>query len=222
MRFSTISALVLAPLLAVACAAPTEEDASANDEALKASLGFNAAVGAIEYQGKRVCTATYVDVDAKVGGQKVEQVLMSGACVGALDTASGGTYIGGAAFVSGKGSSRVRVPLLSVTEKHGAEAGLAAGILARKVPGVAPISADTSLSTGASIEVAIFEPNANGELIRVGAKASGKGQAALDLATSCVGLKGKSETGAASAFSTSLGSKEATGVAVPAPGRTSK
>src|SRR5690606_28029654 len=112
---------------------------------------------------------------------KSREVVMSGACVGQLPH-RGGSYFGGAAFVTGSGANKIRIPLLSVTEKHGVGAGLAAGVLAREVPGVAPISASASGSVEAGYKLAVFE---NGKILEVSARAASSGTGALGIAHSC-------------------------------------
>ena len=70
---SLVLTAALACSTAVGCAATTDEAAGSDDAALSTSAGleFTSAVGAVLVDGKKVCTAALVDVDAsaKIGSE---------------------------------------------------------------------------------------------------------------------------------------------------------
>src|SRR6188472_662982 len=84
-----LAAVVACSVAAVGCS-NAEEETAGDDSALSSSAGleFTSAVGAVVVDGKKVCTAALVDVDAeaRIGGvsAKGRQILFGGACIGKL------------------------------------------------------------------------------------------------------------------------------------------
>src|SRR4051812_26086967 len=98
----------IAPVLALVavglvsgCAAEASDSTAADDNALSSSAGleFTSAVGAVLVDGKKVCTAALVDIDAgaKIGPVSASgrQIVFGGACAGKLQDG-----VGAAVFVS--------------------------------------------------------------------------------------------------------------------------
>ncbi|MBX3233336.1 MAG: hypothetical protein KIT84_33615 [Labilithrix sp.] len=151
------------------CADMEEDDAASAEGELGASAGveFTSAVGAVVVNGKKVCTAALVDVDAdaRIGSVSARgrQILMGGACVGKL--ANG--FTGAAVFVTQQNGVSVSTPIVAFDFESQAEAGLAVGILGKKVPGAQPIDViGTSALVNAGARVAsVIEANEDGILI---------------------------------------------------------
>ena len=134
-----IRALVAAAL--AGCAANADDSAAASDDsALSSGAGveFTSAVGAVLVDGKKVCTAALVDIDAsaKIGPVSASgrQIVFGGACVGKLQNG-----VGAAVFVSMQNGVSISTPIIGFDFESQASAGLAVGILGKAVPGAEPI-----------------------------------------------------------------------------------
>ena len=141
---SLLLTAALACTTAVGCANTTDDESVGGDDAAlstTAGLEFTSAVGAVLVDGKKVCTAALVDVDAsaRIGNVSASgrQILFGGACVGKL--ANG--FTGAAVFVTQQNGLSISTPIVSFDFESQAEAGLAVGILGRSIPGATPIEA---------------------------------------------------------------------------------
>ena len=115
MQMSKLFPLFMVPALAMmGCAAESEEPADAERSDLTASASFTAAVGAVEVNGKQICTGTLVDVEAgaSLAGVSLSgrQVVLGGACIGRFSD----DYAGGAVFVSTAAGVKVRTPIAAI------------------------------------------------------------------------------------------------------------
>jgi hypothetical protein len=154
---------------AVGCANPTEEAAASDDSALSTSAGleFTSSVGAVLIDGKKVCTAALVDVDAsaRIGGVSASgrQIVFGGACIGKLSNG----LTGAAVFVTQQNGLSISTPIVSFDLESQAEAGLAVGILGRAIPGATPIEAigaSALINAGAHV-ASVIEANEDGVLV---------------------------------------------------------
>lgn len=187
MKLSTkLAPFLMAPVFAVGCAQSDGDEIDANEGAASAaaSVDFTASVGSVVVDGKKVCTAALVDVDAEanlsIGGASVSlsgrQLVMGGACVGKFKNG----FTGGAAFVTAKNNASISTPLLSVDAQSFASAGLAIGILADKPsPDAQPmVFGWTGTISGSAAAVAtVLRADENGFLVGAAFRA----QADVDL-----------------------------------------
>jgi len=156
---------------AVGCANNTADDdtASTDGAALSSSAGleFTSAVGAVLIDGKKVCTAALVDVDAsaRIGSVSASgrQIVFGGACIGKLSNG----LTGAAVFVTQQNGLSISTPIVSFDLESQAEAGLAVGILGKAIPGATPIEAiGTEALVNAGVSVAsVIEANEDGLLV---------------------------------------------------------
>src|SRR5687768_17485985 len=127
MKSTKFVPFLMIPVLAIGCAQSGEDTGDGQGAAevnAKAGVEFTASVGAIVVDGKRLCTAALVDVDAEASINSVSlsgrQVVMGGACIGKLKNG----FIGGAAFVTSKTGISLATPILSIDFESQASAGL--------------------------------------------------------------------------------------------------
>jgi hypothetical protein len=195
----------IAPVLAVValglvsgCAAEADETAAADDSALSAGAGveFTSAVGAVLVDGKKVCTAALVDLDAsaKIGPVSAHgrQIVFGGACVGKLQNG-----VGAAVFVSQQNGLSVSTPIVAFDFESQASAGLAVGILGKEVPGAEPMDVvGTSALVNAGAHFAsVIEADENGLLIASSAEIHAG--VAFSLKTKCTSLQFAAQAGVA-------------------------
>jgi hypothetical protein len=188
-KFAPVFA-ALAMTTVVGCAADSAEDAAADDSALSAGAGveFTSAVGAVVVDGKKVCTAALVDIDAsaKIGGVSASgrQIVFGGACAGKLHDG-----VGAAVFVTMQNGLTVSTPILAFDFQSQASAGLAVGILGRTIPGAEPvevIGTSALVNAGAST-ASIIEADEHGLLI--GTKAEIHAGVEFSLKTQCTSFQ---------------------------------
>jgi len=195
----------IAPVLAVValglvsgCAANADETAAADDSALSSSAGleFTSAVGAVLVDGKKVCTAALVDIDAsaKIGPVSASgrQIVFGGACVGKLQNG-----VGAAVFVSMQNGLSISTPIVGFDFESQASAGLAVGILGKAVPGAEPMDViGTSALVNAGAHVAsVIEADENGLLIATSAEIHAG--VAFSLKTKCTSFQFAAQAGVA-------------------------
>src|SRR5689334_4377691 len=125
MKLAKIAPVFMLPVLAIACAPAAEEDLGENEGAASAGLEFTTSVGAVVVDGKRLCTAALVDVDAgaQIGGFSASgrQIVLGGACVGKLRNG----LTGAAVFVTAKNGVSIATPIVALDLQSQASAGLA-------------------------------------------------------------------------------------------------
>jgi hypothetical protein len=192
MKLIKIAPICMIPVLAsIGCASGADDDAGATDNAITSSesVDFTASVGAVVVEGKKVCTAAVVDVDAaaKIGPVSAHgrQIVMGGACVGKLKNG----FTGAAVFVSEQNGLSISTPIVSFDFETQAKAGLAVGILSEPVAGAEPLEllgASARVNLGAS-RATILEADENGLLI--GASAEIHGGVDFALKTKCTSFK---------------------------------
>lgn len=195
----------LAMSTAAGCAAESGEEVTQDENALGAAAGveFTSAVGAVVVDGKKVCTAALVDIDAgaKIGGVSASgrQIVFGGACVGKLKDG-----VGAAVFVSVQEGVTVSTPIIGFDFESQASAGLAVGILGRKVKGAEPIEAiGTSALVHAGASAAtVLEANEHGVLI--GAKVELHAGVEFSMKTQCTSLQFAAQAGIAAGGGVSL------------------
>jgi len=210
MKTAKLASLVVLAALAcstvVGCAATNEDAASSDDSALSSSAGleFTSAVGAVLVDGKKVCTAALVDVDAsaRIGNVSASgrQIVFGGACVGKL--ANG--FTGAAVFVSQQNGLAISTPIVSFDFESQASAGLAVGILGKSIPGATPIETiGTSALVNAGAHVAsVIQANEDGVL--VGGSFEIHAGVAFSFKTKCTSLSFAASAGIAAGASVSL------------------
>jgi hypothetical protein len=190
--------MTMAPLLAVGCSDGTDGEGAANDDNLTAGAGvqFTTSVGAVVVDGKRVCTAALVDVDAEahLGSASLSgrQIVIGGACVGKLR--SGVTGV--AAFVISRNNVSLATPILAFDFESQAEAGLAVGVLSNQPEDTKPmklLGADATTTAGASVGT-VLRADENGVL--VGAAVSVNAGVEFNLVTRCTEFHFKAAAGA--------------------------
>lgn len=170
---STLAPFLMLPALALAVApagcAANEEEAASSDSAATAAAGveFTSAVGALVVDGKKLCTAALVDVDAgaRIGHVSAHgrQIVFGGACVGQLRNG----VTGAAVFVTQQNGLRVSSPIVAFDFESQASAGLAVGILSEPVQGAEPLDiVGVSAITNAGVHTAtVLEASEDGLLI---------------------------------------------------------
>ena len=188
----------LAMSTVVGCAADTAEEAATDDSALGASAGveFTSAVGAVVVDGKKVCTAALVDIDAgaRIGGVSASgrQIVFGGACAGKLHDG-----VGAAVFVSMQNGVTVSTPIVAFDFESQASTGLAVGILGRKVKGAEPIEVigtSALINAGAST-ASVIEADEHGVLI--GTKVEIHAGVEFSLKTQCTSFQFAAQAGVA-------------------------
>lgn len=191
----------------VGCASATD-DAAATDgsSALTTSAGveLTSAVGAVLVDGKKVCTATLVDIDAgaQIGSVSASgrQIVFGGACIGKL--ANGVT--GAAVFVSQQNGVSVSTPIIAFDFESQAAAGLGVGILGSKVPGATPLDVigTTALVNAGAHTASIIEANEDGVLI--GSAVEIHAGVAFALRTQCTSVAFSAQAGIAAGAAISV------------------
>jgi hypothetical protein len=190
MKLATLAPVLMASILGVAavgCASNTQEDAASDEGAFSSSsaLEVSGAVGALVVDGKKLCTAALVDIDAgaRIGNVSAHarQIVFGGACVGQL---SPGNF-GAAVFVSQQNGVSISTPIIAFDFKSQASAGLAVGILGAPIQGATPIDA---IGTGALVNAGVstaqvFQADENGVVI--GANVNIHAGVAFSLDTTC-------------------------------------
>ena len=204
-KFAPVFALLAASTV-VGCAADADEAAdSTDDAALSAGAGveFTSAVGAVVVDGKKVCTAALVDIDAgaRIGGVSASgrQIVFGGACIGQLKDG-----VGAAVFVSQQNGVQISTPIIGFDFKSQASAGLGVAILGKAIPGAKPvdvIGTSALINAGAST-ASIIEANEDGVLI--GTKAEIHAGVEFSLKTQCTSLQFGVQAGVAVGGSVSL------------------
>src|SRR5687768_10133509 len=123
MKLSLLATSLMVPALALGCAAADDEIES-SEGAASAGIEFTAAVGAVVVDGKKLCTAALVDVDAdaKIGGVSASgrQIVLGGACIGRLSS----DFKGGAVFVTQRSEGSLATPIVSIDFESQASAGI--------------------------------------------------------------------------------------------------
>lgn len=203
-KFAPVFA-ILATTAVVGCAAEPGDSASADESALGAAAGveFTSAVGAVVVDGKKVCTAALVDIDAgaKIGGVSASgrQIVFGGACVGKLEDG-----VGAAVFVTVQNGLTVSTPIIGFDFESQASAGLAVGILGRKIEGAQPIEAigTSALVHAGASTASVLEADEHGVLI--GAKVEIHAGVELSLKTQCTSLQFAAQAGVAVGGSVSV------------------
>lgn len=205
-KFAPVFA-ALAMSTAVGCAASSADDGATNDDsALSAGAGveFTSAVGAVVVDGKKVCTAALVDIDAnaKIGGVSASgrQIVFGGACAGKLRDG-----VGAAVFVSMQNGVTVSTPILAFDFESQASAGLAVGILGRTIPGAEPvevIGTSALIQAGAST-ASVIEADEHGLLI--GTKAEIHAGVEFSLKTQCTSFQFAAQAGIAAGTAVHVG-----------------
>lgn len=171
--------LSMVPLFALGCADDAAGDGTTGDDAnvtIGAGAGaqFTTSVGAVVVDGKRICTAALVDVDAEayihVNDAEVSlsgrQIVIGGACVGKLRNGVNGA----AAFVISKNNVSLATPILSFDFESQAAAGLAVGVLSSQPEDTKPMKlygADATVTGGAHAGT-VLRADENGVLVGAG------------------------------------------------------
>lgn len=193
MNLRTVAPVVLSSFLAcgvvTGCASNTAADdgATADDSAFTGSSGLevSSAVGALVVDGKKLCTAALVDVDAsaRIGSVSAHgrQIVFGGACVGQLSNGN----VGAAMFVTQANGVSLQSPIVAFDFQSQAAAGLAVGILGAPVPGATPLdTVGASALANAGVSTAqVFEADENGVIM--GATVNVHAGVAFSLATQC-------------------------------------
>jgi len=210
MKNAKLASLVLTAALAcstaVGCAATNDEAVGGDDAALSTTAGleFTSAVGAVLVDGKKVCTAALVDVDAeaKIGSVSAHgrQIVMGGACIGKLSNG----LTGAAVFVSQQNGLSISTPIVAFDFESQAEAGLAVGILGKAIPGAEPLEAigATALINAGAHVASVIEANEDGVL--VGGAFEIHAGVAFSLKTKCTSLSFAASAGISAGASVSL------------------
>ena len=204
LRLASVLTLLVAPVLAAGCA-QTEDAVDAQEGAASSrqSLEFTAAVGAVVVDGRKVCTAALVDVEAEatLGNASLSgrQIVLGGACIGKF--ANG---IGGAVFVTQANGISLHTPILAIDATSQASAGIAVGILSERPGDVKPMKAFTGFSAAVSAGVktaTILEADERGLLI--GASAEVRVGVEFNLQTTCTAwhFKAQAEVGVGASLS---------------------
>jgi hypothetical protein len=208
MKLSMVLPLLMVPALALAsvgCASNDEEVASDEGAATAAAgVEFTSAVGALVVDGKKLCTAALVDVDAgaRIGPVSAHgrQIVFGGACVGQLQN----NVSGAAVFVTQQNNVSVSSPIIAFDFKSQASAGLAVGILSEPVAGAQPLDVvGLSAITNAGVHTAtVLEANENGVLIGTATEFHAGADIALN--TQCTSLQFGVKVGVAAGAAVSL------------------
>jgi hypothetical protein len=201
-----LSAVVACSFAAVGCSSAEEETTAADDSALSSTSGleFTSAVGAVLVDGKKLCTAALVDVDAEasIGGVSAHgrQIVFGGACIGKL--ANGLT--GAAVFVTQQNGLSVSTPIVAFDLESQASAGLAVGILSAPVEGAEPLDViGTSALINAGVHrTSVIEANEDGVLI--GTAMEIHAGVAFSFKSECASLSFAASAGVAAGASVSL------------------
>ncbi|MBX3230988.1 MAG: hypothetical protein KIT84_36620 [Labilithrix sp.] len=189
--------LAVVPVLALGCAGPGDDEGASVEAELGAgaSVQFTTSVGAVVVDGKRICTAALVDVDAEahVGSASLSgrQIVVGGACVGKLRNGVKGV----AAFVVSKNGVSLATPILAFDFESEAAAGLAIGVLSNQPKDTKPMKlygASGTLTGGAAVGT-VLRADENGVL--VGAGVSLYAGAEIDLVTQCSELHFRAAAG---------------------------
>lgn len=189
------------------CATATEEETATGDAAAlttSAGVELTTAVGAVVVDGKKVCTATLVDIDAsaQIGGVSARgrQIVFGGACIGKL----AGGVTGAAVFVSMQNGVSIATPIVAFDFESQAAAGLGVGILGRKVPGATPIEVigTTALVNAGAHTASVIEANEDGVLI--GSAVELHAGVAFKLKTQCSSFAFSAQAGFAGGAAVSL------------------
>jgi len=189
-----------------ACAGSQDDATTGADSALTTSAGveLTSAVGAVLVDGKKVCTAALVDVDAgaHIGSVSASgrQIVFGGACIGKLSNG----FTGAAVFVSQQNGVSVSTPIVAFDFESQASAGLAVGILSKPVAGATPLDV---IGTGALINAgahtaSVIEANEDGVLI--GSSVEIHAGVAFALSTQCSSLSFAAQAGIAVGAAVSL------------------
>ncbi|MFO0737280.1 MAG: hypothetical protein U0270_15425 [Labilithrix sp.] len=205
-NIAPVFALVAVGLVSGCAAEASGDSTAADDSALSGGAGveFTSAVGAVLVDGKKVCTAALVDIDAsaKIGPVSASgrQVVFGAACAGKLQNG-----VGAAVFVSMQNGVSISTPIVAFDFESQASAGLGVAILGKAVPGAEPIEAiGTSALINAGAHVAsVIEADENGLLIASSAEIHAG--VAFSLKTKCTSFQFAAQAGVAVGGKVSLG-----------------
>ncbi|MFO0740131.1 MAG: hypothetical protein U0270_29800 [Labilithrix sp.] len=189
--------VALLPILAIGCAGGTDDaDSAQQDLGAGAGVQFTTSVGAVVVDGKRLCTAALVDVDAAAWAGKASlsgrQIVIGGACVGKLHDGMSGA----AAFVISKNNVSLATPIVTFDFESQAAAGLAVGILSNRPADTKPMKlygADGTVTGGASVGT-VLRADENGVLVAAGVSVNTGAE--FNLVTQCSELHFKAAAGA--------------------------
>jgi hypothetical protein len=196
MHHSKVASFLMVPALALGCAA-TGDDVESAEGAASAGIEFTAAVGAVVIEGKKVCTAALVDVDAdaKIGSASARgrQIVLGGACIGRLSN----DFKGGALFVTQASGMSLATPILSIDFESQASAGIAVGILASQPADTKPIrllGVDAAVNAGIRTATVL---HANREGALVGAGVAAHAGVEFNVVTKCTEFHFEAQAGVA-------------------------
>jgi hypothetical protein len=185
MKTTKLVPFLMIPALATACASSEPTADGSSDITAKAGVELTSAVGAVVIDGRRVCTAALVDVDAgaSINGTSLSgrQVVMGGACIGRLRNG----FLGGAVFVTEHNNVSLATPIISVDLQSQASAGLAVGILSDRQADTVPmriLGADAAVNAGVH-SATILRADDNGLLVAAGVEVHAGVK--FDLVTKC-------------------------------------
>jgi hypothetical protein len=211
--FSVVPFL-LAPIFSVGCAQPVDGAAN-DDQAIQggATAGFEAALGYVEVNGTKVCTAALVDVDAsaKIGGISAagRQVAMAGGCAGLLKPGA----VGVTAFVTQQNGVAVSTPIVAVQAASKTDAAVAIGILAAPLKGVSAIKIASSAGLASAQGRGAVAYSVTERGVAVSAQGSFAASGQFAFATSCSNVLAKASVSASAGAGAAVGAGGIEGLA---------